>query len=314
VGITGAGGFIGHHLVATIAGAGHEVLAFVRRHPPPPGVPCRTIDLVRPQDLDETLRGLDALIHAAAHVPASYLDPGEARACFEVNTLATLELLRAAERVSLGKFVLFSSGNIYRVGPVPVAENGPVEPSPRAPYYLASKACADLFAEQFRRETRVPVVTLRPSAVYGPGLRRGLIAVLLERLSKREVVTIDDGGRYRADMVSVTDVANAALAALERPVQGPFNVGSGTATGPLEVGETLARLVGASPALLQVQPPRGERPEGFAPLAIDRARRELDYSPRPLEKGLAEYVAWWRATTTAGADIGDVSGPDAQGR
>lgn len=295
VGITGAGGFIGRHLVTTIAGSGHEVLAFVRRQPPPPGIPCRTIDLARPQGLDEALRGLDALIHAAAHVPASHRDPGEARACFEVNTLATLELLRAAERVSLRKFVWFSTGNVYRFGPVPVAEDGPIEPSPRAPYYLASKACADLFAEQFRREGRVPIVTLRPSAVYGPGLRRGLIAVLLERLAKGEVATIEDAGRYRADMVCVTDVATAALAALERPVQGPFNVGSGATTSALEVGETLARLVGASPALLQVQPARSDSPPGFAPLAIDRARRELDYSPRPLETGLSEYVAWWRA-------------------
>lgn len=293
VGITGAGGFIGTHLIRAVAAAGHDVQAFVRRTPPTLAVPHRAMDLTSPGDLEPAIRGLDALIHAAAYVPSSYRDPAEARACFEVNVLGTLALLQTAERVGLRKFVFLSAGNIYRFSRVPVGEDGAIEPSARAPYYLASKACADLFAEQFRREKRLPVVTLRPSAVYGPGLRRGLIPGVLEKLARSERVKIVEGGEYRSDMVSVSDVASATVAALERPVEGPFNIGSGTTTSSGEVAETLARMIGVSLALVEVAQGDGDVP-GFAPLAIDRARRELDYSPRPLETGLLEYVRWWR--------------------
>jgi nucleoside-diphosphate-sugar epimerase len=79
-------------------------------------------------------------------------------------------------------------------------------------------------------------------------------------------------------------------------VHGIFNVGSGTTSSSLEVGEALVTLTGASPGLLIVEPPTSSAvPFGFAPLDITRARRQLGYAPRAVKDALGAYVDWYRS-------------------
>lgn len=290
VGITGASGFIGRHLVDAFS-CGHTVHAFAH-HRAVAGVPCTHIDLMRPDTL--ALGGMDAIVHAGAYVPASYTDPEEAHRCLEVNAFGTLAMLRAAERAGVRRFVLLS-GNLYRFSTEPVTEDAPIDPSDRATYYLASKAYADTVAEHFRKQGRLEVVILRPSAVYGPGLVRGMMATFLERLERRDHVTIDDGGRYRVDLVYVGDVAAAAVAAVERMASGPYNLGAGETTSPLTIARLLCQLVGAPPSLIDVLPARDSTLLGFPPLANARARKDLGFAPRSLDDGVASYLRWWRS-------------------
>lgn len=293
VGVTGASGFIGRHVLTALRARGDDVVALVRDPQGLPGWKTRTLDLGRPAELDKVLAGFDAVVHAAAHVPKSYADPDEARTCLEVNALGTLAVLQACVAAAVPRAIVFS-GNIYRAGTAPVAEDGPIEPSAQAPYYLASKACADFYVDAIQRTGKVAVAILRPAAVYGPGLARGMIPTFISRLEAGERLTIQDGGRYRADLVYVEDVAQATAAALHAGVTGAFNLGSGATCSSLEIAHEVARLLAAPGDLIDVRPPAGTAAIGFSPLDISKARKAFGYSPRIAFAGLADYLAWWR--------------------
>jgi UDP-glucose 4-epimerase len=294
IGVTGAGGFIGRHLLAALGAAGHEAVALVRRplagHASP--VATELCDVAGSlAEVQRAVSGLDAVIHAAAYVPRNYRDPDEADACQRVNAGGTLTVLRACRAAAVGRVVVLS-GNVYRAGAAPVDEDAPIDPSSSAPYYLASKATADAYALHFDRAEGLPVAVLRPSAVYGPGLARGMIATFAGRLAAHEPVTVADGGRYRADLVYVEDLARATVTAATGDARGPFNLGAGVTVGAEDIAAALADLLGAPRSLITVAPPAGDAPVGFAPLAIERARRVLGYHPRALTDGLAGYLAW----------------------
>lgn len=299
VAVTGATGFIGRHLVAALRARGHAVTALLRDVTAKTGADdVRGLDLARaasaPEEVDQAVLGIDAIVHAAAYLPKSYADAGEARACLEVNALGTLALLEGCVRNAVKRAIVFSS-NVYGQGADPVTEDAPAYPAVHAPYYMMSKLCGEVWAEHFGRSGRLATASLRVASVYGPGLTRGMIPTFTSTLLQGKPVTIKDGGRYRSDLVYVGDVVDAATAALERDALGIFNVGSGTTSSSLEIAETLAKLTGAPRTLLQVEPANETAaPLGFAPLDVGRARRELGYSPRSVEHALRDYVAWYR--------------------
>lgn len=299
VGVTGATGFVGQHAVEALERDGHEVVGLVRR-PADYRIgqrpEARPLDLANlsPDTLAAALDGLDAVVHAAAYLPASYASPAEARACLEINALGTLSLLEAAVTARVRHVLVFSS-NVYKVTQDAVAEDAPIYPSTHAPYYMMSKVCADVWADHFDRTDRLAVGTLRVASVYGPGLARGMIETFVAKLSAGQTVTIQHGGLYRSDLVYVRDVAAATATAVTRAARGAFNIGSGTNTSSLDVARSIAELVGASPSQIEVLPSQGPAPSGFAPLDITRARRELGYRPHSLAEGLGEYVAWRRS-------------------
>jgi len=297
VGVTGATGFIGRHVLAALEAGGVEVCALVRNSSTLPDVETRAIDFSDTNGLegrlDEVLAGLDAVVHGAAHVPADYNDPSEARLCLEVNALGTLALLEASKRAELVKVAVYS-GNVYRFGSDPVDEDGPIYPSARAPYYMISKACADFYADAVLREGKLDIAILRPAAVYGPGLGRGMIPRFIARLESRQSVVIKDADGYRADLVYVEDVAAATVTALHESMTGPFNLGSGTTSTPLEIARTLVELLDVPKDLIEVRTARETEPMGFSPLNIQRARGAFGYQPRSMRQGLSDYVDWWR--------------------
>ena len=296
VAVTGASGFIGRHLVRDLRARGHLVRSLVRTPSmAPESDEVRAVDLCSTGPLDEAFAGIDAVVHAAAYLPASYTDPAEARKLLEVNALGTLAVLEACVRSPVRKAVVFSS-NVYRHGTDAVTEEAPTYPSMHAPYYMMSKLCAEVWADHFDRAGKLQIAGLRVASVYGPGLERGMIPTFTATLVQGRPITVRSGGRYRSDFVFVGDVVDATERALLRDVHGIFNVGSGTTSSSLEIAEALVALTGASRDLLVVEPPAvGAVPFGFAPLDITRARAQLGYAPRSINDALAAYVDWYRS-------------------
>jgi UDP-glucose 4-epimerase len=294
--VTGASGFVGRHLVHGLRAHGHSVRSLVRDlSTAPDSDEVRVVDLFSAGPLDEALAGVDAVVHAAAYLPASYVDPGEARKLLEVNALGTLAILESCVRTSVKKAVIFSS-NVYRQGTDPVTEEAPTYPSVHAPYYMMSKLCAEVWADHFDRTSKLQTTSLRLASVYGPGLERGMIPTFTAGLVQGKPITIKDGGRYRSDLVFVGDVVDATERALLRDVHGIFNVGSGMTSSSLEIAEALVVLTRASRDLLIVEPPAsGAIPFGFAPLDVTRAREQLGYAPRAVKDALGAYVDWYRS-------------------
>jgi dTDP-L-rhamnose 4-epimerase len=152
-----------------------------------------------------------------------------------------------------------------------------------------------------------PVVCLRLFNVYGPRQSlsnpyTGVLAIFLSRLlAGEQPVVYEDGGQSR-DFISVHDVAETALLALEtdRADGVVMNLGSGELRRIADIGRTLATLAGREDLQPRVtgQFRRGDVRHCTADIA--RARRALGFAPRiGWEQGLHELLEWCRGAASS---------------
>lgn len=283
--VTGARGFLGGRLMEALRARGWPAVGATRAPILPDHVGWEAGGAL-------PLAGVDTVVHAAAHRPRRYDAPEEAERCLAVNAVATAKLLEDAIAAGVRRFVYIGAGNVYRPLGRPAREDDPIWPTHRAPYYLASKICGEFFVAA--AANRISAVSLRPSALYGPGMPPGMIPTFLRELSAGRSVSVADGGRHEADLVHVDDVINVLFAWLQRgPQAAPrggeldvFNVGSGRVTTSLQVAELLCDLLGAPRSRISVELPSAGAPAGFAPLDVSRAVSLLGYAPRALHDGL----------------------------
>lgn len=286
--VTGASGFIGRRLIERLSSEGTAVRALVRDPSALgalPGVEVVRWEIGSPPPLD----GVSAVVHAAAYRPPRFGDPTEAGRCMEFNALGTLALVEAAVEAGVRRFVYLSAGNVYVPRGRPSSEEDPIWPSHRAPYYLGSKICGEFFVSAASDAGRIDAISLRPSAVYGPGMPAGLVPTFLAGLRAGTGITVADGGLYAADLVHVDDVVSAIVTSLTAPVRGPYNIGSGATVTALQVAEVACDLLGIERRAIDVLPPRKD-PPGFAALDITRARADLGFDPRPFRLGLRQTI------------------------
>lgn len=197
--VTGAGGFIGSHLVEILVERGDHVRALIRYNGRGDAgalerIPKETFrqieivpgDITDPYAVQEATRGCEAVLHLAAliAIPYSYVAP---RSFFETNTLGTVHMLEAARRENVSRFVQISTSEVYGTAQeVPIPESHPlVGQSP----YAASKIGADQAAESYRRAFGVPVITVRPFNTYGPrqSARAIIPTIITQALASGEV-------------------------------------------------------------------------------------------------------------------------------
>lgn len=226
--VTGASGFVGHHLQAAVAAGAFG--------------PCQWLPAPAALDIREagpTLEAIaqarpDAVIHLAARsfVPDSFADP---RATFEVNLLGTLNLLLALKAAKFsGRFIYVSSGDVYGHVPdsaLPVDEQR--TPEPRSPYAV-SKIAAEQLCLQWHRSEGLDVMIARPFNHVGPGQDARFVLPSLAR----QVIAIADGTQPAVieagdidttrDFTDVRDVVAAYAAMLGRGVTArTYLIGSG---------------------------------------------------------------------------------------
>jgi UDP-glucose 4-epimerase len=293
--VTGASGFLGRTLVKALLDTGHQVTAMARTSPLPASLRCPALtelsgDLRRIDDMRSAIAECDAILHLGAHIPASFDDPDEARACVDVNGLATLQLARMVRRHSGQRFIYFSA-HAYCDAPVPVSENDPMYPVEKATYYLASKLLGEIYIEHLRRLEDLGSITLRVSSCYGPGLpHTTVLGRFMSRAAKGEPLEVYDGGKATYDLVYDLDVVGLALQALVAGQPGVYNVGSGTRVTVAEVATAVADCYKDSGIEIKsVETAASVIPSGFPALDIGKACSEWSFDPRPLTSGLVGY-------------------------
>ncbi len=174
--VTGAGGFIGSHLVDRLVREGAETRAFL--HYNSRGdvgalgwdsdlseVDLRFGDLRDEGAIETAARGCEVILHLGAliAIPYSYIAP---RDVVETNVLGTLAVLSAARRVDAERVVCMSTSEVYGTpeGDVITERDRLNAQSP----YAASKIGADQLALSFHRSYGLPVGVVRPFNTYGP--------------------------------------------------------------------------------------------------------------------------------------------------
>lgn len=200
IAVTGGTGFIGSHMLAGLARAGHELRVLVLYGceadlRPPPGARCEVHlgDLTRGETLAGFLEGADALVHMASahgHFPEEVLQ--------RVNVRGTEHLLEEAARSAPPGFrlLLLSSAAIG---------------SPVQSRYSDSKR----EQERIIRESGIDWVSLRPTLVYGVGDERHTGPLLRKCALARGTFWVPHEGRSLISPVHVEDAVDAVVRCLE---------------------------------------------------------------------------------------------------
>ncbi len=293
--VTGAGGFVGAHLVRHLEDAGDEVVELERT--------VDGIDIADAEPLTEAVMAAkpQVVYHlaGASDVGGSWSEPRET---FLANALGTLNVLEAARAAGAERVLAVTSADVYgRVSQdeLPLREDQPLRPvSP----YAASKVAADALAQQAWLGHRLPVLRVRAFNHLGPGQSDRFVAPsLAARIAHNE----RDGGDEvpignltpLRDVTDVRDVVRAYRLLMEHGEPGAvYNVCRGQAVSVKEIADLLLSMA-ARPMHL-VSDPALQRPVDIPILVGDNGalRRVTGWEPTiPLEQTLADVLADWRS-------------------
>jgi UDP-glucose 4-epimerase len=289
--LTGGAGFIGSNLVDALLARGDRVTVIddlstgkrenlegaIGR-----GARLCVLDIRNVAELGTLIaeEAPDAIFHLAAQIDVrrSLTDPAWDAA---INVEGTINVLEAARLHGVARVVNSSTGGaIYGdAETIPSGEETP--PLPEAAYGQ-SKLAAEGYLGLYERLYGLSSVTLRYGNVYGPRQdplgEAGVIAIFCGLLDSGGRPTIFGDGRQTRDYVYVSDVVAANLAAVDAPVHGPINIGTGIETSVLELVAMLRELSGAEHFEPEFAPPRlGELQRSC--LDITRARETLGWTP-----------------------------------
>lgn len=319
VALTGATGFTGGRLLTALRSRGHDVSVLARTSSITPALTssgARIVggDLSDPAALRRLVEGAEAVVHVAA----VYRTAGHPDSYYrDVNVGGTERLLAAAAACGARRFVHTSTVGVHgHVEDPPADETAPIAPGD---IYQATKAEAEALALDFHRKRGLPVVVVRPGAIYGPGETRLL---KLFRAIARGRYAIVGTGRPYYHPVFIDDLVAGYLLALERPeavgeafiLAGPRYISQADLavliarhTGgrllpfriPARPIQWLGGLCEALCVPLGIEPPLHRRRVDFwtksRAFSIEKARRLLGYDPKvDVEEGVARTAAWYR--------------------
>ncbi len=318
--VTGAGGFIGRHVVCHQLAHGRAVRALDRNaagvadFQPGEGLEVLVGDISDPGIQRKAVEGVDILFHlASAHLERGMPDSE----FYRINVDALKSLLEASRDAGVRRFVQVSSCGIYgNVERSPANEDGPFHPDIA---YEKSKLAGEQAVREFQEKYRFPVVVVRPVWVYGPGCHR--TARLFRMISKGKFLMVGHGRNLRS-AVYITDLLDALeLCATTEGIEGEtFIITNDEQVTVASVVGEIAQLTGAGAPKLRLpvpiarlgalaaealgkitgmEPPISRRSMKFftndAGFTSAKAQQMLGFKPQvALKEGLELTHRWWR--------------------
>jgi dTDP-glucose 4,6-dehydratase len=308
--VTGAGGFIGSHLVERLVTDGWEVRALLRYNSRSARgnldlLPAETLEQVDImwgdlRDADVVRRAIEDreyVFHLGAliAIPYSYVNPTD---FVKTNVEGTANVLNAArDNDNIERVVVTSTSEVYGTAQyVPIDEKHPMQgQSP----YSASKIGADHLAESYYRSFDVPVGILRPFNTYGPRQSmRAIIPTIITQLLARDTVELGNLDPRR-DLLYVEDTADGfvSMAVNDIPFGEPINVATGEDISIGELFEMLKELTGSDAEL--VTDHKRVRPEKSEVMRLcgdaTKAQETMGWTPNhTLREGLEKTIDFVR--------------------
>lgn len=312
--VTGATGFVGRFLCTRLLSEGWSVRGTMLNYENP----ALLVEGVEPVVIEamggatrwsHALTGIDAVIHLAARVHIMEDPSADPLTEFrKVNSEGTKRLACEAVKAGVKRLVFVSSIKVSgEESLTPYTENSPVQPSDP---YGVSKWEAELALRQIEAETGQEVVIVRPTLVYGPGVKanfynmmkviqkgiplpfasisnkRSLIYVgnLIDAITKCTVHPIATGKTFL-----VSDGEDVSTPELIRRIAAALNVPAGLFPFPLCLMRFAGKLIGKSAAV--------NRLAGSLTVDSSKIRQELGWTPPfSMEQGLRETAEWYLKT------------------
>ena len=306
--VTGAGGFIGSHLVEALVEKGAQVKPFVRYNSRNdwgmlenlPSIVKDNLDITTGDIIDfgvvkKAVKNCDIVFHLAAliGIPYSYHAP---ESYVTTNIKGTLNILQASVEEGVEKIVHTSTSEVYGTAKyVPIDENHPLQgQSP----YSASKIGADMIAQSYFLSFNAPVAIIRPFNTFGPrqSARAVIPTIISQGLSAQEI-NLGSLSPVR-DLTYVKDTVNGFIkvAELEHSIGEIINIGNGKGITIGELAKKILILMDCPNTSIHTDEGR-IRPEKSEVMQLicdnSKAKKMIGWSPEcSLDQGLKETIRW----------------------
>lgn len=213
----------------------------------------------------------------------------------DTNLLGTVNLVNASSKIKFECFINTGSNSEYGVKDKPMKETDLLEPNN---LYGITKAATTMYCQDITRKLGLPIVTMRPFAVYGYfEEKERLIPTIIKSCLTNTELKLSSPKSVR-DFVFIEDVIDAYLKAIEniQKVKGEiFNIGSG-------IQSTIDEVVNIIKKINQsiIEPEYGEvkkaqyEPETWL-ADISKIKNMLNWQPKyNLKKGLEKNIEWFK--------------------
>jgi len=297
--VVGGSGFLGRHIVAAAAAAGHEVLA-----PRSAEFNVETLEGVHAYMEAVRERGgrIDVLVHSAAYYGGIGINQAEPATIFRKNAQMAIHVFEIARQYGIPKVLPIGSACAYPgylEGDLKEQDfwQGPLHETVEA--YGFSKKMQLVAQRAYHKQYGLRSNHLILTNLYGPHdvfteYRSHVVSAMIKKFTDAtdKVVLWGDGSPVR-DFLYVKDAAEAIVRALEAEHDlEPINIGTGVGTSIRQLAETVARLTHFAGRIeWDTTKPNGAMRKV---LDVTRMKARLGWSPRySLEQGLAETIRWY---------------------
>lgn len=287
VAVTGATGFLGHHIIPALINAGYIPVAIVRNRVTAQkilleNIEMREADILNEEALTAAFDGMDMAIHLAGKVSVNTCDNEEID---RVNITGTQNFLHAVKQAHLTRAIFTSTTSALAA----LTQNYPDQAfDETAAFNLSAEPVAYIQAKRrahelalAAQETGLPVIILSPSFILGPDDINNNTSALIDAVRRKKLPICPHGG---VNPIDVRDLAQAYVAALAHPdPEGHYILAS-------RENMTLKDFIGRVACLAKVKPPRISLPNTLILLVA----------------GLVEFIHPRGALTSAGARLGNL--------
>jgi UDP-glucuronate 4-epimerase len=323
--VTGAAGFIGHHVAARLLGRGERVLGVdnvndyysvklkrdriaEQRARHDNAFSFVEVDFADKAALDSALHGqeFDRIVHLGAQAGVRYSIENP-HAYVHSNLVGHLNLLEVARARGSSHLVYASSSSVYGGN-----DSLPFRVEDRVDHplslYAATKKADELISETYAHLYRLPQTGLRFFTVYGPWGRPDMAMWLFTKaILAGEPIDVFGEGNMRRDFTYIDDIVTGVVAALDNPPPDDGEEKAGGSRGPHRLynignnrSEELTRMISlieracgreANRRLLPMQP--GDVRDTYAD--ISAIQRDLGFQPTTsIDEGVPRFVQWYR--------------------
>jgi len=305
--VTGAGGFVGGHMLGLLVNKGYEnILAtdIVEPRKLPENVKFKKSDLCNKKSLEKVTKNVTTIFHIADLF--DFFAPFEK--LYQVNVEGTINLCEAATKNRVRNMVKFSSSAIYKAGEN-INEEGEIKPIDK---YALTKLLGELEAAKFN-DRDIQIMFIRPAVIYGEGSKYGAAQAFLTQALGAKLMgsmILPGQGDKKGCFVHVEDIVNGTLHLYEGSYftksrhfsDMAYNISDDTGATPKEIAEMvfdnvkmnpLSKLLASKGAKLKLPRSVMDPLATACEAAVKFAHKKGFIKSKPslmLEKGAVDYM------------------------